>query len=191
MKYLIILLLLSSTLNAQEVYDTYESALSEKSYDLKVSEKEIYAVLPSSHRGEIVMYHSNVTYKRFEEAMNEAKSKYKEWNQTAIDNNVTELIKEVETKKRLLLNLVFMYGNKWRFATTTAKFTFYVDDNNRFLVFSNKFDIKATDNEYITHGGFQLIFDSVEAIDEFMNKYNTQAPIKVLEAKKSKESLFE
>jgi hypothetical protein len=112
-------------------------------------------------------------YDSFFDALKEAREKYIEWTQTAKDNNVKKLNKEMPYKCR-----VSSYFGTGRVSST--HFQFLVNLAFDYMVLEAGGEIKymlilrtgrltASDNKYIDSEGFVIPFESIQEIDEFIS----------------------
>ena len=94
----------------------------------------------------------------------QSKAKYSEWSQTAIENDVTEVTKEITTAQ-VGSSIAFYYGS-WHFSFGKHGVTSY------FLMFNGKPymsvmfpEVKASDNQFIDQKSVQVIFNNTDQID--------------------------
>jgi hypothetical protein len=118
----------------------------------------------------------------------ETKLLYLKWKQTAIENKVVELDKQVESKK-VVLGVGFHYGS-WHFdfsANITARFRIV---SNKYLMLIESDKLVASNNQYITNKGMVIAFSDEKEFDEFIKIFDKSLVENFLNSKNSKEGLF-
>lgn len=127
-------------------------------------------------------------YDKFIEYLENIKSKYVEWKNIAIANNIEEINKTIEIKAPII-DAVFHYSD-WHMdglVHLETKFTKF-DDN--FSILINSDELTSWSNEFIKNKGFLMIFRSEEEIEDFINKLNNEKAIELIKSKEAKEDLF-
>ena len=96
--------------------------------------------------------------------LSQSKAKYAEWSKTAIENDVTDVTKEITTAQ-VGNSIAFHYGS-WHFSFGKHGVTSY------FLMFKGKPymsvmfpKVQASDNQYIDQESVQVIFNNTDQID--------------------------
>ena len=130
----------------------------------------------------------------FVESLKKAKDKYVEWNKTAIDNNVTELNKNLEIT---LPNATgyFVYGGEWHFDFSIQPYFKYLITQEAsgkisygLIIYTGKY--VSSKNEYIDSDTFCYAFYSEKDINTFISLFNTKLVEEKFSKQKSKEDLF-
>ncbi|AZA76618.1 hypothetical protein EG347_03335 [Chryseobacterium sp. G0186] len=200
MKKLLItgLLLYATAAWSQVKYDTYSLDYWTKQKDFKIEvsganhmlEKvwiESSSLDSTSKEGYIIVDGKKV--EDFISFMNFAKSKYDEWSKTAKDNKVEELSKSIEPENKITTSTAFSYG-KWQFAYgVRLNPKFILDKKGANLVISTG-QLQSSSNKFIKNDGLVLVFSSSKEIQDFIDKFNIQKMIDVLNKKDQKEDLF-
>ena len=178
-KLLLITLLFTFSLNAQEQYGTYNVSGAEISSSISLETGKIYLDLVADGTyGLVLTPKERNSFKLF---LEESQVKFKEWEATAIENNVKDMNKDIKTASH---RGIFRYGS-WKFGTASLKTIFWVaeDGATTFYLYGSK--MVASDNKYIKSKSSMLNltskddFDSMinilsdETIDAFKNKKST------------------
>jgi hypothetical protein len=123
-----------------------------------------------------------------------SREKYVEWTQTAKDNNIKDLKKDVDIKKIPKLGGYFNYGS-WHFDFNVKPYFKYTISetkagliNYSLIIYTGK--LQASDNEYIDSDSFVYIFYSINEIDDFLLKLNEELVYNHFGAKNFKGDLF-
>ena len=121
--------------------------------------------------------------------LEEVKSKYSEWKALAIENNVTELNKEIPITNKLKCGGFFQYGG-WKFDySVTLKPRFLITPESTLaLIHTGK--MVASDNQYMDASDFVFAFKSVEEIDELIKVLQPQIVFDFYSSKNSTETIF-
>lgn len=164
---------------AQTKYATYESSYAERVYNIEVASKgngkytlyiQAYSLDRLISEGGLHINQNQLT--GFIDNLKQAKAKYLEWLQTAKDNNVTELNKEVSlTKERI--GAYFYYGSKWKFDyfVSPSFIVLFMNTEGRgqwHLLTVKTGILQDATNQYIDCDGFTLLFSSINEIDAFI-----------------------
>jgi|JI6StandDraft_1071083.scaffolds.fasta_scaffold67063_3 hypothetical protein len=110
------------------------------------------------------------------------------WKKTAIDNNVTELDKEVEYKKTSY-TAGFKYGT-WNFdfgIMLTPRFKI-IKDKHVMVITSGK--LQSSSNQFIKSDGFAIVLSSPDEFDQLMKALDADAINKKSEEDMKKADLF-
>lgn len=180
MKYLtiILILLLCSISFSQVKLTTYESAIAEKTYDIKISGDDnnnftlwIYAYSTDSFVDKCGLMIKKKNYQSFITALNEAKLKYIDWVKIAKDNNVTEMAKNMPIKCKV--GAYFQYGNDWHHKyIVNLNFPFAIVESGGILWYTLGLrvgEIESSTNEYIDMDGLFIPISSADELEDFMN----------------------
>lgn len=196
--FLALVLVVASIVGAQEKIDSYKSEFTGETYDILFALDEnqkhftLYVDLFSLDKytptGGIFM--SNSSNERFYKALTDAKKKYAEWIAVAKENNVTQVSKDMDTE--CTVAGYFYYGDKWRFQwRLDIDFRFKITEGAKeYLLIINTGKITSSENEYIDHKGFALVFTSPEEVDEFLAKISPEKMSQSVEKFKDKKSVF-
>jgi hypothetical protein len=193
----IISTILSLNVYAQQKLSTYNSAYFNKSFDIKASiyqnKFKLYIDAVSMDKlhevGGFMVEESK--YQAFIKALNDAKSKYQEWDQTAKQNNVKELEKEMAIKSKV--GGYFLYGSDWHFqfnANLTFDFNIIESDGEiNYLLILRSGKMQSSSNQYMTVDGFVLVFTSANEIQELIEAISMEK-INEFKTKQKAEDLF-
>jgi len=121
--------------------------------------------------------------------LEEVKAKYSEWKSLAIQNNVTELDKEITVSNSPKCGGFFQYG-EWKFDfSVTLKPRFLITPESTLaLIHTGK--MIASDNQYMDASDFVFAFKSVEEIDELIKVLQPQVVFDYYTSKKSTDTIF-
>jgi hypothetical protein len=195
-KVLVLIVLVAQFGFGQENLTSYNSSYFSKKYEVMVSKpdekgKFSYYVDCSSYDSGSKPVNLIVRNNEVESLINfitETKVLYLKWKQTAIENKVVELDKQVESKK-VVLGVGFHYGS-WHFdfsANITARFKIV---SNKYIMLIESDKLVASDNQYITNKGMVIAFSDDKEFDEFIKIFDKSLVENFLNSKNSKESLF-
>lgn len=194
----IILLTLGLNVNAQDKFTTYDNEYAKKTYDIQISLKDndkftlyINAMsLDNLHETGGFMV-DDKKYQGFIDALNEAKSKYQEWEQTAKSNNVKELDKEMPIKSKVAG--YFLYGSDWHFQyIVNLTFDFKIlesDGEIKYLLIVRSGKMQSSSNQFMDVDGVVLVFTSANEIQEFVDSISLNK-INEFKNKPKSEDLF-
>jgi len=133
---------------------------------------------------------SSKDLEQFKIAINSIKEIYTNWSQTAKENGIVDLDKEIDFQKTKQTSA--FYSSKWFFTTPIqlrARFKI-LSNGDHVLIIQNKYKLVSSSNEFINNKGFLIVFNSVEEIDNFLNQLNIELVYSHYENKDSKEDLF-
>ena len=175
-KLLLITLLFTFSLNAQEKYGTYKVSGAEISSSISLDNGKIYLDLEADGTyGLILTPKKRNSFKLF---LEESQAKFKEWEATALENNVKDMNKDIKTAS---YKGVFRYGS-WKIGTASLKTIFWVAEDGAITFYLYGSKMVASDNKYIKSKSAMLNltnkddFDSMinilsdETVDAFKNK---------------------
>ena len=195
---IIILLLVGSKSFCQEKFTTYESSYSKEVHNIQISIKsdEKFSLfidaksLDNIHKtGGILIDEKN--YQNFINGLSEAKIKFNEWIQTAKENNVRELDKEMPIKSRAMG--YFLYGNEWHFQyVIDLKFSFKIFESNdelKYYLIVRSGVMQSSKNQFMKVDGVVLVFSSETEIQDFINTISMEK-INEFKNKPKAEDLF-
>ena len=174
----LISMLVSFGVFAQEKFTTYDNTYAKKTYDIQLSIKDndkftlyIDAMsLDNLHETGGFMI-DNKKYQGFIDALNQAKIKYQEWVKTAKENNVTELDKEMKIRSKV--SGFFLYGGDWHFQyLVNLTFDFKILESGgetNYLLIIRSGEMQSSSNQFMDVDGVVLVFSSDSEIEEFTN----------------------
>lgn len=193
----LLILFSSIIIIAQEVYDTYELDFympHRAEFELLASEDRLFTDVYAEGKefGEAYLHMNEKGQQKLMQALKQVKPVFLEWSKTAEDNDVKDYLKEIKVKKRVFGGVSFFYGSKWRTnSMVELKFYFWVDEEgNHKMIISSANEIKSSDNQFMKLKSMQIVFSSVEEIDDFMRKFNSQYASEFLKKKSDKDDLF-
>lgn len=127
-------------------------------------------------------------YDKFIEYLENIKSKYVEWKNIAIVNNIENINKIIDVKAPII-DAVFYYSD-WHIDKLVHLETKFTKFDDKFSILINSDELTSWSNEFIKNKGFALIFSSEEEIEDFINKLNNEKAIELIKSKEAKEDLF-
>ena len=183
------------TASSQEKISTYKSGYFEKVYNVEVGKLDkkggfTYYVeaAPQDDTKNIAIMLESSDQSKFISDLNEAKSVYEKWVNTAKANDVSELNKDIPVKFSRV-GAAFTYG-EW-------KFDYYVTIRPRFKIVKGKHlliiesdELVASSNQFMKSEGFLLVFESSSEIEDFIKAIDLTKAQEFLKKKSSKEDLF-
>lgn len=128
----------------------------------------------------------------FKEIFTESKEKYLEWSDVAIKNDVDEMSKKIKTNNSSFAAKYVKYNTYYMSNKVLIESTFILseDVNNPVLLVSNKYTLKATSNQFITHKGFLIPFSSEKEINTFLETLSIEKANKALSKVIKEDDLF-
>lgn len=195
MKKIILLFLISSYSFAQEKYENYKSSYFDKEFYINISKEEDSSIkfwietnsMDKTSRESLVIIESK-NLENFKELLIKAKETYVKWKNTAIQNDVTELSKDLELEN-FNTSSGFKYGNWYFDFSTNLSFNFRVFKEKYLLILQSD-ELTTSSNKYIKSNGYVIVFDSQESVDLFLNKLDINKAQEFFNNKKTKEDLF-
>lgn len=191
----LIAILLCFTLSAQEKIEDFEMSYfsSKPFYDVNVSQREngeiSFYIECAPKEGEVLLNISAEEMEDFLKTINDIKSTYLKWKNTAIENNVTDLDKEIEIDNDRY-TAAFDYGGWNVDFSVPLNARFKILDGEYLIIIENKNKLTSSDNQYIDSDGFFLVFNSTEEIDNFINSLSIENAKAYFSKKGSKKDLF-
>lgn len=199
-KILTILLMTLSTITvnvwAQEKIATYNSAFLGKDFEIQASKPnakgefdyyiDCLSVDKTSSKAALMLKNKEVM--EFIDFLTSIKETFAKWKQTAIENKVTTLDKQIEYKK-LNYRAAFLYG-KWNFdysVNISARFRIV---NDKYLLIIDSDELQSGINQFIKSDGFRFVFTSTQEIDELINGLDIEKVYGFYADKNNKEDLF-
>lgn len=204
MKKIILLVVVTLTIGdivyGQETIKTF-SILGEE-YDFQASElKEdsTYTVYVSGHsldalnkKGGLMIKSKHI--ERFIACLNKGKKKYVEWTNTAKENNIKDLTKDIDVGKMPRLEGYFYYS-EWKFDFNVVPFVKYMVTEKKdgsvdyaFLIYTG--ELTSSSNKYIDSDSFVYAFYSEEEIEEFIILFKPELVYEFYNEKNNEEDLF-
>lgn len=182
-------------LYAQDVVGSYNSSyFNGKSYDLMISKEKdggySYYIGVEAENNKTLAYIEieSKDSERFKHALIEAKTKFIEWKNIAMENNVDKLDKDMPIS---FPNVIAMWkGTKWFFDFSEKfKLTFLkLQSLGEFLVLFNP-KVVASSNNYITQKLY-FVLSSEEEFDTIINFIDDDKSKSFYEKQNQKEDLF-
>lgn len=199
MMVMLFALVMTSVGYSQDVIDSYEMSYfeSKPTYNISASQVKngktsfyIYAAPADRYSDAVALIIKSEQLEKFKSVIDTAKVTYRKWSETAKENNVTELDKEINIDK-IRFECGF-YTSDWYFdysVQLTARFKI-LSSGQYVLILENKYKLVSGSNEYIDSDGFYMVFTSSDEIDSFLNKLTLENVNSYYEKKSSKEDLF-
>ena len=111
-------------------------------------------------------------YPLFKSNLDMVLEKYNEWSAVAKRNNVTELTKDIPTRKQTFTG-VFQYGNDLYFDfSTRVEYEFRVMGSGDYVIIIRTGEMVASSNEYITCDDAVIVLSSASEIKKFIAAVN-------------------
>lgn len=200
-KLILLLVLISGFTNAQE-YKSYSlTAFPGKTFKIyafkenKAGKFELRVQVPGrdSYTQTFIQL-SNKNHAKFIDMLKLSREKFVEWSKTAVENNVTELVKEIKKNEKDILNYQdasFILNEKiYLDDMATISYYFTIAEGKFFLIIQNPLDLKSSTNRFISVKGYRLGFVTVEEIDNFIEMLDLTRLKEFLNNNSSKQDLF-
>jgi hypothetical protein len=174
---LITLFLISShiILYSQDIYSSYYNDFTKKNFNIEIilndnSEYVIFINMLSSDdtnpNGGI--YITNYEHSDFIDTLKKASLKYQEWTDIAKENNVRDLTKIM--KIYFQTSGFFQIKNEWSLVNVIKlKFKFRIVDGEKYLMILGTNKLKSSEDQFVTHDEFVLVFSSLNELDYFID----------------------
>lgn len=187
-------------LHGQDKFTTYINSYAQKEFEISVAfdekNREKFTLYIDAYSLEKV--HDKGGFKveekeldGFLKAIQEAKAKYIEWVQTAKQNNVTDVTKNMEIKCKA--GGYFLYGREWEFQfmiKPVFKFMVMKSGNElKYILSVHTGQLTSSSNQYMKVDGFLLLFENTEEVDAFTSEL-TFEKIKAFRDKPKSQDLF-
>ncbi|MCQ9638603.1 hypothetical protein MP478_04310 [Chryseobacterium sp. WG14] len=127
---------------------------------------------------------------KFKSDILNCKEIYINWKKTAIDNNVTELDKEMIVKFSKY-DIAFLYGSKWNIDFSKAITPRFKIINGKYLfILSNEYELTSSSNKFMTTKGFYLVLNDEQEFDMIIKSLDTNNINELFNSKKKTDELF-
>lgn len=178
---------------AQEQVTNYQNSYWDKSFSIEASLKNnkidriFISVMADNARNASIIIAGDDLYS-FKSALSKTKEKYVEWQQIAIDNNVTDMTKEFGIN---FPDISFgWYSSKWWFSFfNTLNMKFSILESGKIVAMANP-KVTASSNRYISEQIY-FVFGCAQDFDNLINALDKEQILKRLNDKQSKEDLFQ
>jgi hypothetical protein len=193
---ILILALCATQTFAQQKLTEYESSYFGKSYAVNVAKSKegkisFYIDLESmdktSKTGFVIIEEKDL--ESFLSSIQASKEMYAKWKKTAIDNNVTELSKEMNVPK-FKCSAGFSYG-KWQFDFSVLPSSSFKIINGKYLTILHSGELQSSSNQFMKSSGIAIVFDDEKAFDSLIAAVNLTKAKELLDKKDKAASLFE
>jgi hypothetical protein len=195
---LVLLILMPTIIKSQNLLGTYTTIQRDKPFEIKITVKnnrwdEMYIYAHTEDRmtekGGLII--REASYNRFIKKIQEAKKKYIEWKEVALQNEVKELRKNTNVRNRQ--GVFFYYGDKWCHSYYQPIYFYFmvvsIDNKPEFFLSIETDVVFANQNQYMKTRGYSISFRTIEEIDVFLETISLDKINKHIESK-SKEDLF-
>ncbi len=183
---------------SQEKMTSYDNSYIEKTYDISTYFPDNNKFTLYIDALSIDEYYEKtgfrITHKQYEDfvqAIKKAKIKYSEWVQTAIENEVTDMDKQMSISCKV--GGYFYGGDEWKFDDFVSPiFNFRITDNSgesRHMLVVLSGTLNSSTNSYIDAKGAALVFMNEGEIDSFLEKISIEE-IEEFRSKPDKKDLF-
>ena len=191
----LLLSICTTTVSGQETFSNWHSSYFDKTFDIKISDKiqngvfDIYIhAIDENMKTDICLNFNSETIVDFITFLENVKSKYIEWKNIAVANNVSNMTKEMDFRTPNC-TACWYYVNEWYFNfDVKLKPIFMVLDDGRIVVMLNK-EFTASDNRYITNRIY-MVWGCEQDIDSMITALNVDAMIAKINAKINTQELF-
>lgn len=197
MKKIALLLLLIPIIGfSQEKIDSYFNSAANETFDIsigKANKNEVFTYyfdcksVDFNSKQSVIFIESN-KINDFIDYINYLKDIHTKWSQTATENNVSELIKDIEYKN-IPVRVAFSYGD-WQFSSTTLKATFKILQGKHYIIINNSRRLVSATNQFMKSDGFMFSFNKAEDFQDIIEKLNNNESFKILNDIKAKDDLF-
>lgn len=190
---IVVVILFSANINAEDVIGTYTSNYFNKSYDIEASEIKngkfsIYIQVSAERESTKAMISiDSDKLELFRQSLIQTKEKFVEWSKVAKENNVTDMLKDMGIKYPSAT--ICWLSSKWHFSfgqKLTPKFLI-LDNNKHVISFCEK--VTASDNKYIDETIYWVFSDPKE-IDDLLSVLDYNIIKQKLEKKENAAELF-
>jgi hypothetical protein len=164
---------------SQEKLASYKNSFFDDEFNILITKEEkgkfklfIMALSIDNLYKEVGFILSEKEINNFRNKLTEAKTKFGSWKQTAIENNVSDLGKEMNIK----CNTLGFFGTSsgWKFDyTVECEYEFKIITSKSYLILRSQ-KLVSSDNQFIDHEGFLLIFQNENEIDDFLSKISDE-----------------
>ncbi|SEG75344.1 hypothetical protein [Sphingobacterium lactis] len=195
---LIILWLIPFVSFSQIDYDTYFISTGGAKEELKIQVSEkggtldqvfIYAKSLEGEHYRSVLIIDAKKLPTFIEYLKFVKNKYSEWSETAKNNNVHNLLKDIDADLKDYYMVGFAIGDWYFDRRVKIKAKFSVDNESMELyLYTDK--LYSSTNTYIDNKGLFIPFSNNEDLDLLIKKLEVDVISNFLKSNKGKESLF-
>lgn len=192
----IMFLTIANNVFGQEKVATYNSAFLGKDFEIQAGKPnakgefdyyiDCFSADKTSSKAALMLKNKEVT--EFIDFLTSIKETFAKWKQTAIENKVTTLDKQIEYKK-LNYRAAFLYG-KWNFdysVNISARFRIV---NDKYLLIIDSDQLHSVTNQFIKSDGFRFVFTSIGEVDELIDGLNLEKVYAFYADKNNKEDLF-
>jgi hypothetical protein len=192
--FVLIMMMSFVFLYSQKTIGHYYSSFFQKTYDIQASYDNdglAYYIEGESRDNvskQIFLMIQENKISNFMDFLNYLKDTYVKWSNTANENNVTDLDKQIEYKD-LYFGVCFSYGD-WQFNFNTYVYARFKITKGEKLMIIQCDKVESGANEYITTNGFYITFSSVKEIDDLIKSINPTKDKGVFIQEKNKETLF-
>lgn len=164
-------------------------------YDIEATEPKngkftfyIYGCSSSSQK-EVGFYVDSKDLENFVESLRSIENKFEEWKKTAKDNDVTDYYKSFDIKFKSV-GVFFKYGRKYHHTSVSFKPYFKVTNDGDCLAVFKSGELTASDNRYMHHDGFFLVFLSKQEIEDFIKALDPTLVLSKESKKEETDNLF-
>ena len=162
---------------AQKKIGSYQMAYFDKELEVQANEpkNDVYSLYIEAYPressiDEICLIVRSKKQAHFNVQLSKLRNVYTKWKETAIENKITDLDKEIEMES-MSYEAAFFYGSKWKFDfSVRLKARFRVISGKYLLILSNRNDLVASDNQYMNTDGFYIILSSQKEIDALIKQ---------------------
>lgn len=192
-KIIIILLLVPLIISSQKKYSSFK---------IYTDQMDVSVVVDGESKGEVYMeyeedgsalmsFHSEADRKLFTDFVKTTFNKFKEWRKIAIENNVKELIKEIDSGD-FGNTMAFIYGSEWKFSigAHTIKASMFIGKAGDVYYLLTFPEVESRDNQYMTNDGVDWIISDEKNISSLITALSPEKVNEFINNSFNKEALF-
>ena len=194
--FLMLSMSLGVSLYSQETIGSYTMEYSSAEFDVQATQPkdgeyklyiDMYSLDPSVKMAGIVVKSSELS--SFVGLLQDAKNKYIEWEKLAMDNNVTDLDKDIPTTTKPRVTGFFRYGD-WKFDYSVTLRPRFLKTAEKTLVLIHTGKLVASDNQYMDVNDVVMVFSNIGEIDALISLLDPAKVTEFYSKKTNTEDMF-
>ena len=192
-KIIMLLLLVPLITSSQKKYS---------SFNVSTEQMDVAVVVDGESKGNVYMdyeddgsaaisFDAEADRKLFTDFVKTTFNKFKEWRKTAIENNVKELLKEIESGD-FGNTIAFRYGSKWKFSfgAHTIKASMFITKSGDVYYLLTFPEVEASDNQFMTNDKVNWIISEEKNINSLITALSPEKVNEFINNSSNKEDLF-
>ena len=160
----------------QSAYTQYHSSYFDKDYSIALGTPEpnglftyYITIQDAESKHDVNLFIESDKIEAFVLSLKQCLSKYIEWKNVAIENNVTDLSKNIDVKFSKV-SAAFLYGRDWNFDfSVSLSARFRVTTSKDYVLIIDTDKLQSGSNQYINLKSAYIVLSSEEDIQEFIN----------------------